>query len=209
MAFTLLFSQWAENLFDVRTFVVAALEQPVAEVIQAAEETGYLDYDPEKVTLKLSEDERESLRGANGENERALATEKFRARLDVSVSQLASFALVFLASLRRHVQLFPFLVRWVARQLVDAVQRVKVVGERDLHGLLTDAVFSCVICPAINDPHKYGIVADIMLTDVVRNNLRNVSKILSDLALIDLERRDKRLAEVHKTIELVRMSPLF
>ena len=78
---------------------------------------------------------------------------------------------------------------------------------KEVHAVLTDAVFSLFICPAMVDPNPFGII-DTPISYTARSNLMQVAQILQVLAMWKFEDVDPRLLDLYSRFDKEEVSSI-
>ena len=78
---------------------------------------------------------------------------------------------------------------------------------KEVHAVLTDAVFNLFICPAMVDPNPLGII-DTPISYTARSNLMQVAQILQVLAMWKFEDVDPRLLDLYSRFDKEEVSSI-
>ena len=205
-AFTYLFRTWCEGLLSAKAYLKASLQLPVMEIVRDADDSGWLEYDPDKTLQLMSDVDRDAFHNGS-EQEKATVLDKIQNKVGVATSRLASFCIIILQSLHEQLDVFPNSIRWLAAEFKAALIESKELTEESIHCLLSDMIFTCFICPILNDPQKHGIATELVITNAAKHNLLRISQILRDLAIINEKQRAENLHQVHLSMDLVRNLP--
>ncbi|XP_062515000.1 GTPase-activating protein and VPS9 domain-containing protein 1-like isoform X2 [Corticium candelabrum] len=200
-AFTYLFRTWCEGLLSAKAYLKASLQLPVMEIVRDADDSGWLEYDPDKTLQLMSDVDRDAFHNGS-EQEKATVLDKIQNKVGVATSRLASFCIIILQSLHEQLDVFPNSIRWLAAEFKAALIESKELTEESIHCLLSDMIFTCFICPILNDPQKHGIATELVITNAAKHNLLRISQILRDLAIINEKQRAENLHQVHLSMDL-------
>lgn len=97
--------------------------------------------------------------------------QKFR---NVILNKLYHFTTTFIDSLRNSMQFFPSSLSFLISQMFIILTNSSELSLREIRCLCCDMIMALFIGPAICEPEKYGIIADIPISTIARHNLNQV-----------------------------------
>lgn len=99
--------------------------------------------------------------------------QKFR---NVILGKLYNFSCTFIESLRNASQFFPSSLSFLISQMFIILSKSSELSFREIRCLCCDMIMALFIGPAICEPEKHGIIADIPISTIARHNLNQVKE---------------------------------
>ena len=100
--------------------------------------------------------------------------EKLQKYRNVILTKLYTFTSTFVDSLRNSLNFFPTSLSFLISQMLLILSKSSELSLRDIRCLCCDIIMTLFIGPAICEPEKHGIIADIPISTVARHNLNQV-----------------------------------
>ena len=109
--------------------------------------------------------------GQSGTRDHIEKLQKYR---NVILTKLYTFTCTFVESLRNSLNFFPTSLSFLISQMLIILSKSSELSLREIRCLCCDIIMTLFIGPAICEPEKHGIIADIPISTVARHNLNQV-----------------------------------
>lgn len=106
--------------------------------------------------------------------------DKIQKYRNVILTKLLTFANTFVESLRNSLNFFPTSLSFLISQMFIILSQSNELSSRDIRCLCCDIIMTLFIGPAICEPEKHGIIADIPISPIARHNLNQVDFIFKE-----------------------------
>ncbi|KAJ8286402.1 hypothetical protein GJAV_G00038870 [Gymnothorax javanicus] len=183
-AFRSIFRLYSEGLHSARLFLMAALHEPIMQLLESDEDP--LETDSARLLERHNPAEQSRLFGQEGSDRRR---RKVLEATRVNKAKLDSLVELFAESLRQSAYCFPPGLRWVLGRLYRTMAEGEEPGGRvepgDARAMCTHLLFTRFICPALMHPEKHGIISDAPVNEAAHFNLTQVAQLLQQLAKSD------------------------
>lgn len=100
--------------------------------------------------------------------------DKIQKYRNVILTKLHTFTCAFIDSLKNSLNFFPTSLAFLISQMFIILSKSSELSLRDIRCLCCDIIMTLFIGPAICEPEKHGIIADIPISTVARHNLNQV-----------------------------------
>ncbi|XP_002735447.1 GTPase-activating protein and VPS9 domain-containing protein 1-like [Saccoglossus kowalevskii] len=190
--FSMVFKQFTEGLYSGRLYLTAALHEPLMALLM--EDECYLETNPHKVVDNFTQQEQEKLFGSRGSPE---YQQNVRQHLESNISRLVQHCNKFIQSLKDSMYCFPQSLDWIVSQIYKITTRTGKIKPEEVRAMCIDMLLLLFICPAIVNPEQYGIVSDILISEIARFNLMQVAQILQALSMKMYSTTDSRSNDIY------------
>jgi GTPase-activating protein and VPS9 domain-containing protein 1 len=106
--------------------------------------------------------------------------DKIQKYRNVILTKLLTFANTFVESLRNSLNFFPTSLSFLISQMFIILSQSNELSSRDIRCLCCDIIMTLFIGPAICEPEKHGIIADIPISPIARHNLNQVDFVFKE-----------------------------
>ena len=110
--------------------------------------------------------------GQPGTRDHVEILQKYR---HVILNKLYTFTCAFVESLRNSMNFFPTSLSFLISQMFIILSKSGELSLREIRCLCCDMIMTLFIGPAICEPEKHGIIADIPISTIARHNLNQVN----------------------------------
>jgi hypothetical protein len=107
--------------------------------------------------------------------------DKIQKYRNVILTKLYTFTFTFVESLRNSLNFFPSSLSFLISQMFIILSQSNELSSREIRCLCCDIIMSLFIGPAICEPEKHGIIADIPISPIARHNLNQVDFCLKEI----------------------------
>ncbi|CAF1085477.1 unnamed protein product, partial [Didymodactylos carnosus] len=188
-AFKLVFDSFLTSLQSSKIFLTASLHEPIMQLVM--QDDWYYDINPDISMNRFSKQERLRRFGQPGTRDYLDKVQKYR---DLIVHKLYSFTSAFIDSIKNSMFYFPVSLSCIISQICTILSQTGDISTKEIRSLCCDIIMTLFIGPAICEPEKHGIIADVPISSVARHNLNQIGIILQTLAMAnDVENKAKDL----------------
>ena len=100
------------------------------------------------------------------------------------LNKLYTFTCAFVESLRNSMNFFPTSLSFLISQMLIILSKSSELSSREIRRLCCDLIMTLFIAPAICEPEKHGIIADIPISQIARHNLNQVISLTFMILLV-------------------------
>ncbi|CAF1500457.1 unnamed protein product, partial [Rotaria sordida] len=196
-SFKIVFDAFLTASQSCKLFLTAALHEPIMQLL--IDDECFYDINPDTSLSRFSKQERLKKFGQPGTRDYLDKIQKYR---NVILTKLYTFTSTFIESLRNALSFFPTSLSFLISQMFIILSQSSELSSRDIRCLCCDIIMTLFIGPAICEPEKHGIIADIPISTIARHNLNQIAIILQTLAMSnDIESKTKDLYNKFKESE--------
>ncbi|CAF1300551.1 unnamed protein product [Rotaria sp. Silwood1] len=188
-SFKIVFDAFLTASQSCKLFLTAALHEPIMQLL--IDDECFYDINPDISLNRLSKQERHKTFGTPNTRDYLDKIQKYR---NVILTKLYTFTYTFIESLRNALEFFPTSLSFLMSQMFIILSQSSELSSREIRCLCCDIIMTLFIGPAICEPEKHGIIADIPISRIARHNLNQIAIILQTLAMSnDIESKTKDL----------------
>ncbi|CAF3758135.1 unnamed protein product [Rotaria socialis] len=196
-SFKIVFDSLLTSSQSCKLFLTAALHEPIMQLL--IDDEYFYDINPDVSLNRFSKQERIKKFGQPGTRDYLDKIQKYR---NVIITKLYTFTCTFIESLRNSLSFFPTSLSFLISQMFIILSQSSELSSREIRCLCCDIIMTLFIGPAICEPEKHGIIADIPISTIARHNLNQIAIILQTLAMSnDTESKTKDLYSKFKESE--------
>ncbi|CAF3722697.1 unnamed protein product [Adineta steineri] len=177
-SFKIVFDAFLTASQSCKLFLTAALHEPIMQLL--IDDECFYDINPDVSLNRLSKQERLKKFGQTGTRDYFDKIQKYR---NVILTKLYTFTCTFIESLRNSLNFFPTSLSFLISQMFIILSKSSELSLREIRCLCFDIIMTLFIGPAICEPEKHGIIADIPISTIARHNLNQIAIILQTLAM--------------------------
>lgn len=111
--------------------------------------------------------------GQPGSRDHLEVVQKYRHAI---LTKLFSLTCAFVDSFRNAMDFFPTSLSFLISQIFLILSKSSELSSREIRYLCCDIIMTLFIGPAICEPEKHGIIADIPISTIARHNLNQVTR---------------------------------
>ncbi|EDV28028.1 uncharacterized protein TRIADDRAFT_21224 [Trichoplax adhaerens] len=197
-AFTILFKQFVAGVNASKIYLKAALQESTRQLL--IEDDTYIEYEPDKVLYRMSEQEKLKLFGEPGTPKAETSMSNY---LDNCRKRLVLICKTFLHNLKQRMYCFPGNIKWLMSHLYNSLKSLRCLEPNQIKSMLIDFLLNFYVCPAIVNPERYGIVGDASISDIARFNMSQVAKVMRFLSFADCGKKPPLHDNIYNYFELV------
>ncbi|CAF1359859.1 unnamed protein product, partial [Adineta ricciae] len=177
-SFKIVFDAFLTASQSCKLFLTAALHEPIMQLL--IDDEFFYDINPDISLNRFSKQERLKKFGQPGTRDYLDKIQKYRY---VIMMKLYTFTCTFVESLRNALHFFPTALSFLISQMFIILSKSSELSLREIRCLCCDIIMTLFIGPAICEPEKHGIIADIPISTIARHNLNQIAIILQTLAM--------------------------
>ncbi|CAD6189113.1 unnamed protein product [Caenorhabditis auriculariae] len=178
-----LYALFTDSLHSTKMYMTSAMHEAVMLVLCQPET--FLDIDSSKTIIRFAPAQRAKIFGPDP-NDPAYIEKLERQRSGI-VKKLILLTNDFVKGICDSMVYFPQRLIWLVQKVHKLLTEGKGLSEKEAEIICTDLIVTNLICPAIIDPEKFGIISDIPISHITRFNLMQIAQIVQALALSDYE----------------------